>query len=152
MKVFETSDDRQKEDAACARLASHWRGDIETTEQFYNYDRRLIENGQRKALVEIKCRSYSIDYFREHQYMIGQIKVDRLVRLCDVQRITPLIMVACIDDDFLLDLRDKHYWVQMRRVNDRATTHAGVIMRDEAMCFFAPHRFLPLSAIDTLIA
>ena len=152
MKVFETSDDRQKEDAACARLASHWRGDIETTEQFNNYDRRLTENGQRKALVEIKCRSYSINYFRDHQYMIGQIKVDRLVRLCDAQRIAPVIMVACIDDDFLLDLRDNDYSVQMRRVNDRATTHAGVVMRDEAMCFFAPDRFLTLSAIDTLIA
>ena len=151
MGVFETSDDRQREDAACARLACHWRGDIETTEKFNHYDRRLIEHGQRKALVEIKCRSYSMDYIAEHHYMIGQVKVDLLVRLCAAQRITPLIMVACSDDDFLLDLRDRHYRVEMRRVNDRATTHAGVVMRDEAMCFFMPHRYLPLSAIDSLI-
>lgn len=152
MKVFETSDDRAREDAACARLASHWRGDIEITEQFDHYDRRLTEHGQRKGLVEIKCRSYSINYFIEHHYMIGQIKVDRLVRLCYAQRVAPLIMVACKDDDFLLDLRDKHYRVEMRRVNDRATTRAGVVMRDEAMCFFVPNRFISLSAIDTLIS
>ena len=151
MPIFETSTDREKEDAACARLASHWRGDIETTEQFNHYDRRLTEHGKKKAVLEIKCRSYDLDYFVQHHYMIGQIKVDRLCRLAEIQKIKPLILVACRDDDMLLDLSDRHYRVETRKVNDRASTHAGVVMRDESMCFFTPNRFLSLADINSLL-
>jgi hypothetical protein len=61
-------------------------------------------------------------------------------------------MVSCSDDDFLLDLRDERYRIETRRVNDRATTHTGVVLRDESMCFFTADRFLPLSAINSIIA
>jgi hypothetical protein len=84
--------------------------------------------------------------------MISTIKVARLQTAAGLRMIVPIIMVACSDDDFLLDLRDERYRIETRRVNDRATTHRDVIMRDESMCFFTADRFLPLSDINTLIA
>jgi hypothetical protein len=107
--------------------------------------------GRPKALLEIKCRSYSIDYFRQHDYMISAVKVARLQTSAGLRMVVPLILVSCKDDDFLLDLRDERYRIETRRVNDRATTHAGVVMRDEAMCFFSLDCFLPLSDIEYLI-
>jgi hypothetical protein len=83
--------------------------------------------------------------------MISAIKVARLQMSAGLRMIVPLIMVACADDDFLLDLRDESYRIETRRVNDRATTHNGVVMRDESMCFFSLDRFLPLSDIEYLI-
>jgi hypothetical protein len=152
MPTFETSTDRSKEDAAADRLGEYWRGNIITSTKYMHHDRQLIENGQRKAIAEIKCRTYSIDYFIEHDYMISAIKVARLQTTAGLHHIVPLIMVSCSDDDFLLDLRDETYRIETRRVNDRATTHAGVVMRDEAMCFFRESRFIPISAVNTLIA
>lgn len=151
MRIFETSADRLNENAACARLGEHWRGSIVETQVFEQYDRRLVADGRCVALVEIKCRSYPMGYFSQHRYMIGKIKVDELVRRSSAVKAAPIIMVACTDNDFLLDLRDTHYSVEMRRVNDRATTHQGVVMRDEPMCFFMSHRFLPITAISRII-
>ena len=151
MPTFETSRDRLREDQACARLGTYWRGEIRTSTQYQHYDRTLYEMGRPKALLEIKCRSYKSDYFRQHDYMISAIKVARLQMSAGLRMIVPLIMVACADDDFLLDLRDESYRIETRRVNDRATTHNGVVMRDESMCFFSLDRFLPLSDIEYLI-
>lgn len=151
MRTFETSTDRQREQAACDRLASHWRGQIETAPIYQHYDRTITEQGISKGLLEIKCRSYSHDYFAQHDYMISTVKVARLQQSAGLRMIVPIIMVACSDDDFLLDLRDERYRIETRRVNDRATTHTGVIMRDESMCFFTADRFLSLRDINTLI-
>jgi hypothetical protein len=151
MPTFETSRDRQSEDDACLRLADHWRGKIVTATKYQHYDRTLYDMGRPKALLEIKCRSYSIDYFRQHDYMISAIKVSRVQMSAGLRMIVPLIMVACKDDDFLLDLRDESYRIETRRVNDRATTHTGVVMRDESMCFFSMDRFIPLTDIGYLI-
>jgi hypothetical protein len=152
MRTFETSTDRQREQAAVDRLREHWRGQIESGQMYQHYDRTLSEYRNPKAVLEIKCRTYSYDYFVQHDYMISTIKVARLQTAAGLRMIVPIIMVACSDDDFLLDLRDERYRIETRRVNDRATTHRDVIMRDESMCFFTADRFLPLSDINTLIA
>jgi hypothetical protein len=152
MRTFETSTDRQREQAAVDRLREHWRGQIESGQMYQHYDRTLSEYRNPKAVLEIKCRTYSYDYFAQHDYMISTIKVARLQTAAGLRMIVPIIMVACSDDDFLLDLRDERYRIETRRVNDRATTHRDVIMRDESMCFFTADRFLPLSDINTLIA
>lgn len=151
MQTFETSSDRKREQAAVDRLREHWRGQIESGQMYQHYDRTLSEYRNPKALLEIKCRTYSYDYFVQNDYMISSIKVVRLQVAAGLRMIVPIIMVSCADDDFLLDLRDERYRIETRRVNDRATTHTGVVMRDESMCFFTADRFLPLSAINSII-
>jgi len=155
--IFETTADRSREQAAADRLAHEWRAAYPTgravpSEQFEHHDLSLIDGGNYlRAIVEIKCRNYNYRYFADRHYMISAVKVARLQMAAGLRLCRPLIMVSCDDDDFLLDLNREEYWIETRRVNDRGTTHDGIVMRDEEMCFFSAASFLHITQIRSII-
>jgi len=151
MVTYETDADQSREELAAQRLATHFRGTMVRSAKYEPYDRVLYdENRVVCALLEIKCRDYPYDYLSENDYMLSERKVMEIRLLAGACNVVPLLMVACLDRDFMLDLGDDSYRVETRCVNDRAVTHQGVIMRDERMCFWSAHHFRRTEDINWL--
>jgi hypothetical protein len=173
-KQYENAENLAHEQQAALRVQQHWRGLVRPAEQFLPYDRVLVDtDGSTAALVEIKVRTYPMQFFIERKYMISHSKVRSLCAAAKQSKSVPLIMVVCTDADFLIDLRDETgvNVRQMPAINDRwYDDKAGVSVqkvdrmnhnyvdadteeiqwRAETMLFVAGHRFLPLFALPSL--
>lgn len=172
---YENDESMAHEQQAALRMQQHWRGLVRPAEQFLPYDRVLIDtDGRTAALVEIKVRTYPMQFFIERRYMISHSKVRSLCAAAKQRQCVPLIMVVCSDDDFIIDLRDETgvSVKQVDAINDRwYDDRAGVTVqqvdrmnhnyvdadtgdiqwRAETMLFFAGHRFVPLFALPSLL-
>ena len=153
-RTWESTEHLLNEKNAAQRLANKWHGACVTTSQFAAFDRVLMHpNGVEAALVEIKVRTYPLDYFAMHRFMLSYHKVKTLKQYARQRLSIPLVMVACSDDDFLLDLRDetgmsieqRRTWGNMaNKVTNERQHHV------EDVCLFAGARFIPLFALQTL--
>ena len=155
MHTYETSENLLLETQAANRLSRHWRGIVRPSEPYQSYDRVLVDtDGSTAALVEIKVRNYEMQFFIERHFLISLSKVRTLTYACRQRQCVPLLMIACKDDDFLLDLRDET-GMSLRRLpmNDRQLDHhtGQPIIRDEYMVAFAGARFLPLFTLPSLL-
>lgn len=153
--TYETAENLAHEHAAADRLARQWRGVVIPSEQYEPYDRVLVDrDGSTAALCEIKVRNYDLRFFVEHHYLLSLSKVKSLRHAAGRRDAVPLVMVACSDDDFLLDLRDES-GTSLRRLpmNDRQHDHrtGAPVMREEWMVAFAGARFMPLDALGSLL-
>lgn len=154
-REFENSDTLLREQFAADRMSRHWRGVTIAAEKYLPYDRVLIDaDGSTAALVEIKIRHYEMRYFIEHHYLLSLSKVKSLRHAAKRRDAVPIVMVACEDDDFLLDLRDES-GTSLRKLpmNDRwYDERTGVTqMREEWLVAFFGSRFLPLDEINRLL-
>jgi len=154
-REFESSESLLREQRAADRLAAHWRGRCVAAEQYESFDRRLDESdGTTAALVEIKIRNYDTEFMVTHHYLLSLSKVKSLRAQAAQRRCLPLVMVALIDDDFLLDLRDET-GQHLRRLpmNDRYFDErtGETQMRDEWLVAFTGARFLPLFTLPSLL-
>lgn len=174
-KQYESDDSIKHEQHAALRMQQHWRGLVRPAEEFLPYDRVLVDtDGSTAALVEIKVRTYPMQFFIERRYMISHSKVRSLVAAAKQRKSVPLIMVVCADADFLIDLRDETGVnvsvvsdINDRLYDDKASATAQrvdavnhnyvddqtgeVQWRSETMLFIAGHRFLPLWTLPSLI-
>ncbi len=154
-RTWESTEHLLHEKNAAQRLANKWHGACVTTSQFAAFDRVLIHpQGGAAALVEIKVRSYTLEYFAQHRFMLSYHKVKTLKQNARQRACVPLVMVACVDEDFLIDLRDetgmsieqKKTWGNMADKVTGARQH-----HVEDVCLFAGARFIPLFALQSLL-
>ena len=154
-KEHESSADLIREFRAAERLATYWRGSVLAAEPYKPYDCVLRDTDRRLvALVEIKCRRYPLEYFVTHRYWLGTAKVRSLVTAARFVDAVPLVLVACEDHDFLLDLRDESGMSvrSVNRINDRRTTEDGeTVWQAEQMTVFSASRFVALSDLGGLL-
>ena len=154
-KEHESSADLIREFRAAERLAKHWRGSVLAAEPYKPFDCLLRDTDRRiAALVEIKCRRYPLEYFVTHRYWLGTAKVRSLVTAARFADAVPLVLVACEDHDFLLDLRDESGMSlrSVNRINDRRTTEDGeTVWQAEQMTVFSASRFVALSDLGGLL-
>lgn len=154
-RAWETFDHLVGEKNAANRLAKQWHGACVGTSQFAPFDRVLMHpNGRTAAVVEIKVRQYPLEYFATHRFMLSYHKVKTLNAIAKQRSCVPLIMVACIDDDFVIDLRDETgVSIEQRRTwGNYADTSTGERLKHtEDVCLFAGGRFIPLWAVRSLL-
>jgi hypothetical protein len=111
-------------------------------------------NGGVAAVVEIKVRTYPLEYFAAHRFMLSYHKVKTLNAVAKQRSCVALIMVACDDDDFVIDLRDETGMsIERRRTwGNRANVETGErLQHEEDVCLFAGSRFIPLWAVRSLL-
>ena len=154
-REYENADSLAHEQHAALRMQQHWRGLIRPADQFMPYDRVLVDtDGSTAALVEIKVRTYPMQFFIERRYMISHSKVRSLRAAAKQRQSVPLIMVVCSDDDFIIDLRDETgiSISVVSAINDRWYDDKTGFTdeRSEHMAHFAGHRFLPLFTLPSL--
>jgi len=119
-RTWETISHVLDEKNAANRLAQHWHGSCVTTSQFAPFDRVLMHPlGGVAAVVEIKVRTYPLEYFAAHRFMLSYHKVKTLKAIAKQRSCVALIMVACKDDDFVIDLRDETGMTIERRKIDQ---------------------------------
>lgn len=154
-RTWETISHVLDEKNAANRLAQHWHGSCVTTSQFAPFDRVLMHPlGGVAAVVEIKVRTYPLEYFAAHRFMLSYHKVKTLNTVAKQRSCVALIMVACQDDDFVIDLRDETGMTIERRKTwgNRASVDTGErLHHEEDVCLFAGARFIPLWAIRSLL-
>ena len=154
-RTWETTDHVFAEKQAAERLARHWHGACVTTSQYAAFDRVLMRpEGTTAAIVEIKVRTYSLEYFAAHRFMLSWHKVKTLNLVAQQRRCAPIVMVACADDDFIIDLRDETgITVERRRTwgNYADATTGQRQQHVEDVCLFAGARFLPLWTLRSVI-
>jgi len=154
-REYESAASLLKETQAAQRLARHWHGTITPAEQYEPYDRVLVNrDGSTAALLEIKQRNYDIEYLITHRYLLSLSKVKSLCAAAHRRKAVPLVMVACADADFLLDLRDETGTTLKRLpLNDRHYDErtGQTEMREEWLMTFAGARFLPIDIVSRLV-
>ena len=154
-REFENAESLLHESSAAQRLQQHWRGVIVDAEQYKPFDRIMIDSdGSVAALVEIKVRHYDLRFFVEHHYLLSLSKVKSLRAAAKLQRAVPLVMVVCSDHDFLLDLRDESGTsLKNLPMNDRWYDEQSNVtqIRNEWLVSFAGSRFLPISALSSVL-
>lgn len=154
-RTWETSEHLLGEHRAADRIAQHWRGRVIPAPQYETYDRILSDiDGSTAALVEIKVRTYSIDFFIEHLFMLSRHKVRSLTQAARQKHAVPLVLVVCADDDFMLDLRDESGMrIETRRTwGNHADSNTGERLHHvEEVCLFSGSRFLPLFTLPRLL-
>jgi len=154
-RTWETVDHLIGEKHAANRLARQWEGACVTTSQFAPFDRVLMRaDGHTAAIVEIKVRHYPIEYFAAHRFMLSYHKVKTLKAIAKQRNCVALVMVACTDDDFVIDLRDETGMSIERRVTwgNHADSRTGERLKHvEDVCLFTGGRFVPLWAMRSLL-
>jgi len=154
-RTWETVDHVIGEKHAADRLSAQWNGACVATSQFAPFDRVLMHaNGRTAAIVEIKVRRYPLEYFAAHRFMLSYHKVKTLNAIAKQRSCVALIMVACDDDDFVIDLRDETGMTVEQRVtwgNYADTTTGERLKHVEDVCLFAGARFIPLWAVRSLL-
>ena len=111
-------------------------------------------DGRVAALVEIKVRTYPLEYFAAHRFMLSYHKVRTLIQTSKQRGCVPIVMVACADDDFIIDLRDETgQTIERRRTwGNHANVETGARQQhEEEVCLFAGGRFIPLWAVQSLL-
>lgn len=150
-RTWETPEHVVAETRAAERLSREWCGQVVATSQFAPFDRVLTyDDGRTAAIVEIKVRNFTIDYFAAHRYWVSWHKVKTLKHHARQRSCTPIIMVACIDDDYFIDLRDESGMTIERRTTtgNYADAQTGErLKRVEDVCVFAGDRLIPLWAL-----
>ena len=122
------------------KLQQHWRGIVRPAEPYQSFDLVLVDtDGSTAALVTTKDLSHTMDYWIEQRLPLSYETVRSLRVACRERKAVPLIMVACQDDEFLIDLRDES------GVSVRQLSH------DTNCLVYAGARFLPLFTLPRLL-
>lgn len=94
--IYETGDDRVREQFVADAVAAHWKVDLQREEQLETNDYKLLKNGRFFAILEVKFRKgYDWCQLRwMDTYMLSLDKWFRLWRLCAEHEVALCLAVA----------------------------------------------------------